>query len=100
MDALFLLGLLVALAIAAPRWGYDSRDGFDSLEHTRRHAWWPGGTGPSLTRLVPAHAFSPASPLTRDFATPAARCAGALVATLDGDQALGERLVRMTAILA
>ena len=27
MDAIILLGLLVALALAAPRWGHDSRDG-------------------------------------------------------------------------
>jgi len=34
-----LFTLLVALAIAAPIWGYDSRDGIESDQPARRVAW-------------------------------------------------------------
>lgn len=34
-----LFALLVALAIAAPIWGYDSRDGVESDQAARRVAW-------------------------------------------------------------
>jgi hypothetical protein len=34
-----LFAFLVALAIAAPIWGYDSRDGVESDQHARRVAW-------------------------------------------------------------
>ena len=40
MDALIVLGFFVALAVAAPRWGFDSTDGVDSPEYRRRAAWW------------------------------------------------------------
>lgn len=89
MDALFLLGLLVALAIAAPHWGYDSRDGFETLEIARRHAWWPGGVGPSvrgatsLVGLRPAHRLPARSLATCAIAAPAATAPGTLVAALD-----------------
>ncbi len=33
MEALVVFGALVALALAAPRWGRDSRDLFRSPEH-------------------------------------------------------------------
>lgn len=39
MDAIVFVGLVVALALAAPRWGYDSTDGVDSPEYGRRAAW-------------------------------------------------------------
>ena len=39
MDAIVILVLLVALALAAPRWGWDSTDGVDSPEYRRRAAW-------------------------------------------------------------
>ena len=39
MDALVLLVLLVALAVAAPRWGWDSTDGLESPEWGRRASW-------------------------------------------------------------
>jgi hypothetical protein len=45
MDALIVLGILVALAFAAPRWGYDSTDGVDSPEYRRRAAWLVGRAG-------------------------------------------------------
>jgi hypothetical protein len=45
MDALIVLGILVALAFAAPRWGYDSTDGVDSPEYGRRAAWLVGRAG-------------------------------------------------------
>ena len=48
MDALILLALLVGLALAAPIWGYDSRDGFASLEYARRQAWWGSDGGPTI----------------------------------------------------
>lgn len=32
MDAIVVLGLLIALAVAAPRWGCDSRDAARSKE--------------------------------------------------------------------
>ena len=89
MDALILLGFLVAVAIAAPRWGYDSRDGFDSLEVARRHAWWPGRTGPSgravtcLAWLAPADRLPTRSLATCAIAAPAALTTGPLVAALD-----------------
>ena len=34
-----LIAFLVALAITAPLWGYDSRDGVESDQPTRRGAW-------------------------------------------------------------
>ena len=34
-----LFAVLVALAIAAPIWGYDSRDGVESDQSARRVAW-------------------------------------------------------------
>jgi hypothetical protein len=34
-----LFAFLVALAIAAPIWGYDSRDGVESDQSARRVAW-------------------------------------------------------------
>jgi hypothetical protein len=37
--ALLLFGFLVGLAITAPIWGVDSRDGVDSDEPARRVAW-------------------------------------------------------------
>jgi hypothetical protein len=33
MDALLILGLLIALALAAPRWGADTRLRLESEEH-------------------------------------------------------------------
>ncbi len=33
---IIFLVLLLALALAANRWGFDSRDGFDSLEWQKR----------------------------------------------------------------
>ena len=45
MDALIFLGVLVALAFAAPRWGYDSTDGVDSPEYRHRAAWLVGRAG-------------------------------------------------------
>jgi hypothetical protein len=37
--AALLLASLVALAVAAPIWGVDSRDGIDSDQSARRVAW-------------------------------------------------------------
>ena len=34
-----LMAFLIALAIAAPIWGYDSRDGVESDQASRRVAW-------------------------------------------------------------
>ena len=34
-----LMAFLIALAIAAPIWGYDSRDGVESDQPARRVAW-------------------------------------------------------------
>jgi hypothetical protein len=34
-----IFGFMVGLAIAAPIWGFDSRDGFDSDQPARRVAW-------------------------------------------------------------
>ena len=34
-----IFGFMVGLAIAAPIWGYDSRDGFESDQPARRVAW-------------------------------------------------------------
>ncbi len=45
MDGVILLGFLIGLAVAAPIWGYDSRDGFASLEYARQQAWWGGQSG-------------------------------------------------------
>lgn len=85
MDAVILLTFLVALAIAAPIWGYDSRDGFASLEHTRRQTWWVPDAGPSartgvgVAVLAPGEWSRSARPAT-DAPTiePAAACVGAL----------------------
>lgn len=35
----FLMAFLIGLAIAAPIWGYDSRDGIESDQASRRVAW-------------------------------------------------------------
>ena len=48
MDAIIVLSLLVGLAVAAPRWGYDSTDGVDSPEYGRRAAWPSGRHGADL----------------------------------------------------
>lgn len=37
--AALIMGLLIGLAIAAPIWGYDSRDGIESDQTARRTAW-------------------------------------------------------------
>jgi hypothetical protein len=37
--AAFIFASLVALAITAPIWGYDSRDGVESDQSARRVAW-------------------------------------------------------------
>ena len=42
MDAFIVLAFLVGLALAAPKWGRDSRDGVDSSEWDRRAAWLGG----------------------------------------------------------
>ena len=39
MELLMLLIILLALGIAAQRWGFDSRDGVDSPEWKRRWEW-------------------------------------------------------------
>lgn len=39
MEILILLILLVALALAASRWGFNSNDSIDSLEWERRRRW-------------------------------------------------------------
>ena len=38
-----ILTCLVALAVAAPTWGVDSRDGIESDQSARRVAWLQGG---------------------------------------------------------
>lgn len=43
--AALLLSFLVALAVAAPIWGVDSRDGIESDQTARRVAWLSGGAG-------------------------------------------------------
>ena len=48
MDAIVFVSLLVGLAAAAPRWGYDSTDGVDSPEYGRRAAWLGGSHGAGL----------------------------------------------------
>jgi hypothetical protein len=50
-----LMAFLIALAIAAPIWGYDSRDGVDSDQPARRVAWLHDrnvGQVPSSTRTA------------------------------------------------
>jgi hypothetical protein len=39
MDAVILIVFFVALAIAAPIWGYDSTDGLDRDEYSRQTRW-------------------------------------------------------------
>ena len=40
METIFiLLAALVALNIAARKWGFDSKDGFNSPEWERRRSW-------------------------------------------------------------
>ena len=51
-----LMAFLIGLAIAAPIWGYDSRDGIESDQASRRIAWLHGRrtaqTGRSTSVLV------------------------------------------------
>ena len=87
MDAAILLAFLVGLALAAPIWGYDSRDGFASLEYARRQAWWGSEGGPAartsagLAWLAPGD-WSPARSTVVDTSAaaqaPALACTGAL----------------------
>jgi hypothetical protein len=37
--AALIMGFLIGLAITAPIWGYDSRDGIESDQTARRAAW-------------------------------------------------------------
>ena len=43
-----ILTFLVGLAVAAPIWGVDSRDGIESDQSARRVAWLQGGQGGSV----------------------------------------------------
>lgn len=43
-----ILMLLVGLAVAAPIWGADSRDGIESDQSARRVAWLQGGQSGSV----------------------------------------------------
>ena len=84
MEAIILLAFLVGLAIAAPIWGYDSRDGFASLEYARRQAWWGADAGPAarsganLAWLAPGDWSPTRQPADPPAAEPVAACAGAL----------------------
>lgn len=84
MDALILLGFLVGLAIAAPIWGYDSRDGFASREYARRQVWWGSDAGPmarssaTLAWLAPGDCSSGRHGTDTSAAEPTPACAGAL----------------------
>jgi len=40
MELIFLLVVLGALDIASLPWGFNSNDGFDSLEWERRQRWY------------------------------------------------------------
>jgi hypothetical protein len=76
-----LMGFLIALAITAPIWGYDSRDGIQSDQAARRVAW----LGPRATATSPAPSGSAAGLLV----------AGALRSMayrLDADAATDERM--------
>jgi len=47
-----ILSFLIGLAIAAPIWGVDSRDGIESDQSARRVAWLQGGhTGAALGQV-------------------------------------------------
>lgn len=52
--AALIMTLLIGLAIAAPLWGYDSRDGVESDQAARRVAW--------LDRARPVPSARPAPP--------------------------------------
>ncbi|MDP8923928.1 MAG: hypothetical protein M3O34_13735 [Chloroflexota bacterium] len=88
MDALILFGFLVALAIAAPLWGYDSRDGFTSREYARRQAWWGGDADrrmrvdASPARVAPGSRTPISVIADPPAAEPAAACAGGLALTV------------------
>ena len=40
MDAVFLLGMFLLLALAAPAWGQDSRDRVSDGLTDRLRTWW------------------------------------------------------------
>ncbi len=50
--AIVILSLFLLLAVAAPIWGVDSRDGIKSNEHARRALWLydrrTGASGPTI----------------------------------------------------
>ena len=50
-----LLAFLIGLAVAAPIWGVDSRDGIESDQTARRVAWLQGGQ--HVAALGQAQAF-------------------------------------------
>ena len=39
LTIIILLALLIVFDITALRWGFDSTDGINNLEWTRRHRW-------------------------------------------------------------
>ncbi len=73
MDAFIFVSFLVGLAIAAPRWGHDSRDGVDSPEWGRRALWWAERTGRTPTgaphrQASPSNRYTVGGKMVRDWA--------------------------------
>ena len=78
MDAIILLSLLVALAVAAQRWGYDSRDGYATAEYgSNGEDRWMTKAGDSVVRTeretIDAQRASLASVAARQRVSQAAR---------------------------
>ena len=78
MDAIILLTLLVALAVAAQRWGYDSRDGYETERYGRDggHRWVTKAEGSAARtegELIEVQRASLASVAERQRAGQAAR---------------------------
>ena len=53
--AIVIFSCFLLLAVAAPIWGVDSRDGFESSEYVRRAQWLGGHSGAS-SGLTPTQA--------------------------------------------
>lgn len=73
MDAIIFLVVLVGLAVAAPRWGYDSTDGVDSAEYGRLAAWLGAGR-----RFDPGAGAGRGERVAADRSTPAEAVASGL----------------------
>ena len=83
-----LLTILVGLAVAAPIWGVDSRDGIESDQSARRVAWLQGGQqGPLLGKAqAGVHGYTVGIAMAGMLRSVARRVDGTVDVTADLDR--------------